>query len=84
MRFRHDRLYWQSFLNWLGDAARSVTTRQRQAAVAFVVLIGAALLGLNVANATGSGDLGNLVSANAAIWLGVLAMCMCISARVRS
>jgi hypothetical protein len=83
LRLRHERQYWKIFQNWLGDAARSATTRQRRTLIACLVLMGAGLISLNTPNATRSGDLAHLLTADAAIWGGVLGICIWISAGVR-
>jgi hypothetical protein len=83
LHLRHERQYWKTLQNWLGDAARSATTRQRRTLIACVVVVGAGLVYLNTPNATGSGDLGHLATADAAIWVGVLGICIWISTGVR-
>ena len=83
LHLRHERLYWKTFLNWVGDAARSATVRQRRALIAGVLAVGAGLLYLNIPNATGSDDLMHLLTADAAIWVGVLAICIWIAPGMR-
>jgi hypothetical protein len=83
LHLKHERRYWKIFQNWLADAARSASTRQRRTLVACILIVGLGLIYLNTPIATGSRNTAHLATAVTAIWIGVLALGLWIGTGVR-